>query len=110
MPRIFLIGGSTAKNDYRAALESDGHTINRFDSLDTALTNLKDKADLLIVDKKIGQRPFFPGIPEVISEYTQDRYLGRRFAQGLYPVDKTGAAYIPSILPASGNWFILSGD
>jgi diguanylate cyclase (GGDEF)-like protein len=59
MPRIFLIGGSTARNDYRAALESDGHTINRFDSLDTALTNLKNKADLLIVDKRLSSVPSF---------------------------------------------------
>lgn len=59
MPRIFLIGGSTARNDYRNALESDGHTISKFDSLDTAIPNLKDKADLLIIDKKLGSAPSF---------------------------------------------------
>jgi diguanylate cyclase (GGDEF)-like protein len=59
MPRIFLIGSSTAGNDYRGALEAEGYAVSRFDSLDTALANLKDKADFLIVDKKLGGTPSF---------------------------------------------------
>jgi len=59
MPRIFLIGGSTSRNDYRASLESDGHVVSRFDSLETALANLHNKADLLIVDKKLGNTASF---------------------------------------------------
>jgi diguanylate cyclase (GGDEF)-like protein len=100
MPRIFFIGGGTARNDYRAALESDGHTISRFDSLDTAIPNLKDKADLLIVDKKLGSAPSFreflkssQNVPKiVISDGSSHRGFARWIKQScVYPL------YSPSV-------------
>jgi diguanylate cyclase (GGDEF)-like protein len=53
MPNIFLIGSSAAKNDYEDALSSVGYSISKFDFLDKALPGLNDKADLVIVDKKL---------------------------------------------------------
>src|SRR4030066_2477974 len=53
MPKIFLIGDNALMNDYEDVLVSGGYNISKFKSLDTVLPRLKEKVDLLIIDKKI---------------------------------------------------------
>jgi len=59
MPKIFLIGGETLRNDYEEVLVSNGHSISKFKFLDMVLHQLNEKVDLLIVDRKQDTNPSF---------------------------------------------------
>jgi diguanylate cyclase (GGDEF)-like protein len=59
MPKIFLIGGGTLRNDYEEVLVSNGHSISKFKFLDMVLDQLNEKVDLLIVDRKQNTNPSF---------------------------------------------------
>ncbi len=59
MPKIFLIGGGTLRNDYEEVLASNGHSISKFKFLDMVLHRLNEKVELLIVDRKQNTNPSF---------------------------------------------------
>lgn len=59
MPKIFLIGDGTLRNEYEEVLASNGHSISKFKFLDMVLHRLNEKVDLLIVDRKQNTNPSF---------------------------------------------------
>jgi diguanylate cyclase (GGDEF)-like protein len=96
MPKIFLIGSSALRDDYETALISNGHTVNRFKSLDLVLTSINKKVDLLIVDKNQNIEPSFKeicklskNIPKIIISDTKSfkglmQWLKDPFVHPLY--------------------------
>ncbi|MEW6001970.1 MAG: diguanylate cyclase [Nitrospirota bacterium] len=52
MPKIFLIGDFASNNNYEDELISNGYSVSKFESLDTALPMLNETIDLIIVDRK----------------------------------------------------------
>jgi diguanylate cyclase (GGDEF)-like protein len=59
MPEVFLIGRSSAKDAYKDVLITLGFTISRFDSLDKVMRSLREKPDLIVVDKSLSADPSF---------------------------------------------------
>jgi diguanylate cyclase (GGDEF)-like protein len=59
MLKIFLIGSSALRNDLEDILRSNGYNISKFDSLHKAITSLKEKADLFILDKRLSKETRF---------------------------------------------------
>ena len=99
MPKIFLIGNSALKSDYEDVLESAGHNVSKFKSLDIVLRRLNEKASLVIIDKKQNSEPSFKEflklskiIPKIIIS---DTYSFR----GLMPWIKEPFVY-PLYLPS----------
>ena len=99
MPKIFLIGNSALNSDYEDVLESAGHNVSKFKSLDIVLRRLNEKASLVIIDKKQNSEPSFKEflklskiIPKIIIS---DTYSFR----GLMPWIKEPFVY-PLYLPS----------
>ena len=77
MLKIFLIGKSTFKKEYRDALTAKGNTIKMFESLDAVLPRFNENPDLLILDKIESKEPAFKeflkqsrNIPKIIISDT----------------------------------------
>jgi diguanylate cyclase (GGDEF)-like protein len=59
MPKIVLIGNSAAKNSYEEVLVSSGHLVSTFDSFEKILPVIHEKADLIVIDKKLSAAATF---------------------------------------------------
>jgi hypothetical protein len=77
MPKIFLIGRSATRNDYKDSLVTLGYSITKFDSLDKSIRSLREKADVIIADKSLSSEPSFKdflnlskSIPKIIISAT----------------------------------------
>lgn len=79
MLKIFLIGSTALRNDFEDILRTNGYSISKFDSIHKAISSLNEKADLLIVDKKLSKEPRFKeflkltkSIPKIVisSDYS----------------------------------------
>jgi diguanylate cyclase (GGDEF)-like protein len=77
MLKIFLIGKSTFKKEYRDTLTAKGNTIKMFESLDAVLPRFNENPDLLILDKIESKEPAFKeflkqsrNIPKIIISDT----------------------------------------
>jgi diguanylate cyclase (GGDEF)-like protein len=78
MAKIFFIGHSTLKNDYKDVFVSNGQIFETFQSISAAIPKLDEKADLLIIDIAQSTDPSFKEflkqsihIPKIIITHTQ---------------------------------------
>ena len=121
MPKIFLIGRSAAKNDYKDSLVTLGFSISKFDSLDKFTRGLREKADLIVADKSLSSDPSFSeflklskSIPKIIISDTHSfrgftPWIKENLVYPLYAPEAKELAYFVKRLLAESKMFTEHG-
>jgi diguanylate cyclase (GGDEF)-like protein len=94
MLKISLIGSSALRNDLEDVLRSNGYNISKFDSLHKAITRLNEKADLLILDKRLSKEPRFKEFLKLTKAFPKIVISDVHSFRGLTPWIKEPLTYL----------------
>jgi diguanylate cyclase (GGDEF)-like protein len=100
MLKVTLIGRNAVGTAYEDALTSSGYSVSKFDSFEKALPVLYDKADIILVDKKLNTSPLFKEFLKISKNLPKIIISDTHTFRGFTPWMKESLAY-PLFAPDS---------
>lgn len=68
MSKVFLIGEGLLREEYEAALSINGHEVSRFKAIESALPELSEKVELIVIEKEQSKEGLFKDFIKASSE------------------------------------------